>query len=1641
MKNRGILFFSIILCLNIFWALNLNAQIVNVGSGSYTKTFPGTDVAGRNGYPSGSPQVSGAAVGKPAPTNDWWSTLLKENHAGNLFNYPYTMKTMNDGLVVSYIPQGVIDDQLPVVVGVTGMAATKTTVSDFSDWTVTMNWNDGTHNFETITGIAMPFLYFTKGNADVAQVKVNLGTVVIDNEMLVITNARNGADFAVYAPVGSTWTQNGSVYTSTLNGKNYWSMAFIPLTATNVSAVATEYKKYAYVFPTNTTSAFSFNETTSVVRTDFTVQTVVKEGTETNMLLGLLPHQWANLASNSPVPDKYSYATIRGQMKTMAGNSFSVENKFKGILPTLPYVDNYSAGFTPTALTEKITSMENDVLELWTDSYNEGQVMNRLIQTARIAAETGNTVALNKMVATVKERLEDWLKAEGGEKAFLFYYNTTWSALLGYPAGHGQDTNLNDHHFHWGYFIHAAAFLEQYQPGWAAQYGEMINLLVRDASSTDRNDTMFPYLRNFSPYAGHCWANGFATFPQGNDQESTSESMQFNSSLIHWGQVTGNKAVRDLGIYLYTTEQTAIEEYWMDIHHRNFPASQQYSLVSRIWGNSFDNGTFWTADIAASYGIEMYPIHGGSLYLGHDTVYVKRLWEEIKAKTGIMNNQVNPNLWHDIMWEYQAFLEPAEAIKLYDSNPNRSLKFGVSDAQTYHWLHSMNALGRVDASITANYPIAAAFKQGNKITYVAHNYSNAPITVHFSTGYDLVVPARKMITSIDSKANGTLTSSFDQAFIGGSVKLNLNITEGTPTKVEFMDGNTSLGIVNAAPYVFQATNLGLGVHSFYAKVFENEKFNTSNNVNVTVGNQLPYSGTPSEIPGTIEAGNYDIFEGGKGQNIAYLDLSPGNAGDFRMDESVDAASVTSEGATVGWINAGEWLEYTVNVAQSGLYSFAFRYASGNANGGGPFRLELDGQSISENIAVPSTSTTVWTVWATKTVNDIPLRAGKHVLRVAFSAGEFNYGKMTFARTGDLPFSYPTANAGTDIKVLLPLTSTTLNASASTESAGKALTYKWTQNYGPSVIQFTSTTTAKPSISGLVEGMYSLKLTVTNPDSRTDIDELLVNVSSSANIQPTVALTSPANNSTFTQGKLITLTANASDFDGTISKVDFYHGTTLIGSDNTAPYSFDWNPGIGDFVLTAKATDNGNAVSTSQPVNVTIAPLMLCSTTSTAASQGSFTTGYIATFETVGTNVTITFELLDDKAGVVAYLWKQTPFSESAMTNVGGKTFSTTISGQVAGSTIAYACKFAFSGGMSVTKYMTYEVGTNCGTIINDTQAPTLFSATKGAVGSNSVELLLNATDNSGAVIYTITYGSTTLTVNGVSGVAKSYLISGLSSSTAYNFTITAKDASGNLAANNPLTVSATTLTAALSLPTIDFETVGQNWSWTLFENGSNAASLYSVVPNPVVTGINNSANCAKYTVNANGAPWAGLWSANIGTFTFNADNCKIKMMVNKNVISNFDLKFENDNASVAFEKMVPNTLLNQWEELTFDFTQHIGKTVSKIVIIPDFPATRTAGSVNYWDNISFKITTGIADNKFDKTATLFPNPVRDELKISSEQNINQVIVRNLIGQIAIISDLNSNEGSINLSQFTSGNYFVTIKFVNGQIENHKIIKL
>ena len=149
-----------------------------------------------------------------------------------------------------------------------------------------------------------------------------------------------------------------------------------------------------------------------------------------------------------------------------------------------------------------------------------------------------------------------------------------------------------------------------------------------------------------------------------------------------------------------------------------------------------------------------------------------------------------------------------------------------------------------------------------------------------------------------------------------------------------------------------------------------------------------------------------------------------------------------------------------------------------------------------------------------------------------------------------------------------------------------------------------------------------------------------------------------------------------------------------------------------YTFTITATDLAGNPYLNNPIilEATTAAFLGCSGTDTEAQQGSFTIGYNYNFETIGTDVKITFEMLDtNQVGVVAFLRRQNPFTETQMTNVSGNTFTTTITGQTIGATINYAVKFAYAGGLSVTKYFPYIVGANCSLGIENPSETTPFT--------------------------------------------------------------------------------------------------------------------------------------------------------------------------------------------------------------------------------------------------------------------------------------------------------------------------------------------
>ena len=248
--------------------------------------------------------------------------------------------------------------------------------------------------------------------------------------------------------------------------------------------------------------------------------------------------------------------------------------------------------------------------------------------------------------------------------------------------------------------------------------------------------------------------------------------------------------------------------------------------------------------------------------------------------------------------------------------------------------------------------------------------------------------------------------------------------------------------------------------------------------------------------------------------------------------------------------------------------------------------------------------------------------------------------------------------------------------------------------------------------------------------------------------PTVSITSPTEGSSFSAPASITINATAADANGTVSNVDFYNGTTLLGSDNSSPYSYTWTGvAAGNYSLTAKATDNSTLTTTSTAVNIVVTAASSDGYCGTAANGD-----YKFKAETVSGVVTITFHPLTPIAGCAYAL---VYVREGAAGGYPGYTMSAAGSDFIFTKTIANGTPLSIyftyqtppSGerNSSATPH-SYTVGTNCTGVTGS--APTI-SITSPANNTNFTEpttitFNANAADADGTIAQVEFYNGATL---------------------------------------------------------------------------------------------------------------------------------------------------------------------------------------------------------------------------------------------------------------------------------------------------------
>ena len=955
-------------------------QPVNVGLGSYSTSLPPGEVGPQNasGY-SISPKVS-PSFSLPVQSNDFWSSLIYpfygDQHSNVLYAHPLMVKAIGSGMQIGHTPTHIFAANdylfpwsLQLTVNVAGLNTWQTQTQGYGDWTATALWDDGSEAMEATFGHGLPFVFFRVTGGDAVVTPEGAFTTWYDQDGTLGLTIQ-GRHYGIFPPTGSTWTGSGPLQSS-LNGQDYLSIALLP----DAQVATLElFRNHAYAFVTGSTVDWHYDEAAATVQTTYTYETEQMETGGTlvdETMTALYRHQWLN--TTDPLT-AFSYPSVNGTMKLYAGSVFTTDLPFHGVLPALPDRGDYNPG----ELLAHVQDVATESLSPGGGTYGNGKAMGRFAHLVHIADQIGATAERDHFLAELKNRLEDWFTVGGAQE---YSYIDEWDVMTGYPSGYGADDQINDHHFHAAYAIMSAATVARYDSTWASQdhWGGMVNLLIKDANNWDRADTQFPFLRSHDAYAGHSWAAGHGDFGDGNNQESSSESMNFATAAILWGEATGQDDIRDLGVYLHATEKTAVEQYWFDVDDAVFPADYPHVAIGMVWGGKGVHSTWFGADPEFIHGINILPVQGGSLYLGHYPDYVLANYAEIVAE-----NSGQPDIWQDLLWEYLALADPDLALSHYFADIDYAPFDGESRAHTMHWLFNLKKMGRVETTILADTPTYAVFRDGaGDLTYVAYNAGPADRLVTFTDGFSFTVGSRELAS------HSTSTQDPDAPV----VLLLADRTSGkSPLNVQFQ-GSLSFD-PNELPLTFDwtfgdlgssavadttVTFLDVGDHWVHLTVTNSIGLSAQDSVMVTVlPNGTPFSGSPVPVPGRIEAENYD--HGGEG--IAYHDVDAHNIGlAYRPDEGVDLEGADGGGYDVYWIVASEWIEYTFSAAERGYYNFIPYVAT--VPGFGNFTLSIDNVDVSGRRDV--TSTGGWQFWTPITIENVWLEAGVHIMRFDFDS--------------------------------------------------------------------------------------------------------------------------------------------------------------------------------------------------------------------------------------------------------------------------------------------------------------------------------------------------------------------------------------------------------------------------------------------------------------------------------------------------------------------------------------------------------------------------------------------------------------------------------------------------------------------------------
>lgn len=381
-------------------------------------------------------------------------------------------------------------------------------------------------------------------------------------------------------------------------------------------------------------------------------------------------------------------STAKGEMTGYLTSSFDFSDTLPREIMFLPWSSASAFGkglsYSVDALKAIAESANSEIqqdmeAQIMTDStYFSGKGLDKFAYILLVLHDVlQDQNATAHVLGRVQGIFDKFLK---NEQMYPLIYDTTYKGITSSASlktgDNGADFGspaYSDHHFHYGYFVHAAAvvgYVDEALGGtWAKDNAGWVNSLIRDVANPSKSDGYFPVSRYFDWYSGHSWAKGLFASADGKDEESTSEDYNFAYGMKLWGRVIGDGSMESRGDLMLAVMKRSLCEYFLMSNNNQVQPGE--FIGNKIPGITFENklhhSTYFGDNLEYIQGIHMIPVTPISSYFRGEG-FVQEEWNQVLS--GII-----PSLnsgWLGILRSNQALFDPKTAYNFFSSSSFQS---------------------------------------------------------------------------------------------------------------------------------------------------------------------------------------------------------------------------------------------------------------------------------------------------------------------------------------------------------------------------------------------------------------------------------------------------------------------------------------------------------------------------------------------------------------------------------------------------------------------------------------------------------------------------------------------------------------------------------------------------------------------------------------------------------------------------------------------------------------------------------------------------------------------------------------------------------------------------------------------------------